>query len=155
MQEYFNDGLLPDGYIQDLMFSKMLEERTGTVYEACTKAAKEVIDEHKELLYSYSWELEGYADLYLECCRKGKATLWKALEYAMYIYLVDEVLKYNVYTFLENYVELRLLQSGVKKREIDGIRSYLLRFVDYNLLDTDIGQINLQVKRYASTHRLP
>lgn len=155
MEKYYNDGLLPDDYIVRCMFDKMLDEKEGTVMEACLKAAKEVIKEHKELLYSYSYELEFFADMYLEECRKGQATLGMALEYAALEYLTSDAFMPNVYIFLGNYVEAQLLRSGVHTSEVQRIRSYLLRFVDYDLLDTDLSHIRFQVDRYAKTRKLP
>ncbi len=155
MQKYNCDGLIPNEFIIRHMFLKMMNEKSGTVLDACCKAAKEVIQEEKELIYSYCWELESYIDLYLESCDKGKANLWKALEYAMYVYLVDDVLNSNVYVFLENYVETQLIQYGIEDTEIDSIRSYLLRFVNYNLLETDLGEIETEVTKYLRTHKVP
>ena len=155
MKPYFYDGLLPDSFLGDLIFTKMINHRDGTLKEAFDSSVTEVIAEHKELLYAYSFEFEFYIDEYLTNCRKGQATLSSSLEYAAKTYFSEECLRYNIFTFLENYVECLLFEQGFNIAEIDRIRSYLFRFVDYQILDTRLDLIACQVKRFALTHKLP
>lgn len=153
MQDYFYEGLLPDDVIPNLMFRRMLDIRKGTLKEACEKAAREVITENKDLVYSYAYWLEAYVDEYL---REGKnLTLWNALKYSMFDYLVNVCLHDNIYTYLENYVEALLYEHGFTATQIASLHSYLLRFVDYELYDTRLDFVPCEVERFAVTHRLP
>ena len=152
---YIYESILPDSYIGNQMFEKMLNIRKGTLQEACISAAKEVICDNREIVYGYAWHLENDIDEYLKDCRKGQATLGEALEKAMTTYLTGEILKNNVFTFLENYVECLLYEKGLVPSDIEGIRSYLLRFVWYEGIDTDLTYIVKKVDKYARTHKLP
>lgn len=155
MKPYFYDGLLPDSFLGDLIFTKMINHRDGTLKEAFDSAVTEVTSEHQELLYAYSYEFELYVDEYLKNSRKGQATLNSALSYACKTYFFEDCLRYNIFTFLENYVECLLYEQGFNIAEIDRIRSYLFRFVEYQILDTRLDLIVCQVQRFALTHKLP
>lgn len=152
---YIYESILPDSYIGNQMFEKMLNIRKGTLQEACISAAKEVISENREIIYGYAWHLENEIDGYLKECRKGQATLWEALEIAMTGYLSGEVFRNNIYTFLENYVEYLLYEKGILPSDVESIRSYLLRFVWYEGADTDLNYIVKKVDKFAKTHKLP
>ena len=152
---YIYESIQPDSYIGNQMFEKMLNIRKGTLREACISVVKEVINENRELVYGYAWQLEQGIDDYLKDCRKGKARLWDALENAMTEYLVGEILANNIFSFLENYVECLLYEKGLTTSDIERIRSYLMRFVWYEGIDTDLNYIVKKVDEFAKTHKLP
>lgn len=152
---YIYESILPDSYIGNQMFEKMLNIRKGTLQEACISAAKEVISENREIIYGYAWHLENEIDGYLKECRKGQARLWDALENAMTEYLVGEILANNIFSFLENYVECLLYEKGFTTSYVESIRSYLLRFVWYEGIDTDLAYSVKKVDVFAKTHMLP
>ncbi len=155
MEKYKYYGLLPENNLGDGMFEKMLWKNTGTLLEVCKEAAKEVIDEKTDYIYSYAWELEEDIDKYLKQCRKGEANLKDALKSAMLTYLTDVVLYNNMLIFLENYVAFHLMDRGLTTYEVDKIRSYLLRFVWYEMCDTKLETINRNIDKYIRTGILP
>ena len=55
---YIYESIQPDSYIGNQMFEKMLNIRKGTLREACISVVKEVINENRELVYGYAWQLE-------------------------------------------------------------------------------------------------
>ena len=70
-------------------------------------------------------------------------------------YLVGEILANNIFSFLENYVECLLYEKGLTTSDIERIRSYLMRFVWYEGIDTDLNYIVKKVDEFAKTHKLP
>lgn len=59
MKNYFNEGLLPDEYVEE-GFRRLLEIRKGTIGEAFRKVAREMSVEYQENYYDFIYELEGY-----------------------------------------------------------------------------------------------
>ena len=57
MKKYFNEGLLPDEYVEE-GFRRLLEIRKGTIGEAFRKVAREMSVEYRENYYDFIYELE-------------------------------------------------------------------------------------------------
>ncbi len=155
MEKYKYYGVLPDNYLGDSMFGIMIWKNSGTLLEVCQDAAREVIEEKTDFIYSYAWDLEEDIDKYLKQCRKGEANLKDALKSAMFTYLTEVVLYNNMLIFLENYVATHLMDRGLTPYEVDEIRSSLLRFVWYEKWDTKLEVINSNIDKYLKTGKLP
>lgn len=52
MKKYFNEGLLPDEYVEE-GFRRLLGIRKGTIGEAFRKVAREMSVEYQENYYDY------------------------------------------------------------------------------------------------------
>ena len=148
MQEFYNDGLMRDGMIPDKMFAKMLGMRKGTVKEVADTAINEIIKEDMELIYGYTYELEGFINEYINQEHGEWVKLQDALAYSVREYLLD-CLHSNLYTFCENYAETILTEYGFNKGAV--ARLPLLRFADFQMEDTRLDIICTNVERFAIT----
>ncbi len=153
MQSYVYDGFLRDSIIPDLMFQKMIYFKKGTVRDAFEQAVDEILADEQELIFDYAYSLEYYIDDYFRSSgTTGKVAT--ALNNGMREYLFD-CLKANLYTFLENRVEVELTACGFSGKAIESLHSSLLRFVEYQFLETRLDIIASNVERFAITLQLP
>ncbi len=153
MQNYVYDGFLKDSIVPDLMFTKMIYFKKGTVRDAFEQAVDEILSDEQELIFDYAYSFEYYIDDYFKSSQtSGKVS--EALNNGMREYLFD-CLKANLYTFLENRVEAELTACGFSGKAIESIRSSLLRFVEYQSLETKLDVIAANVERFAITLQLP
>ena len=129
MKKYFNEGLLPDEYVEE-GFRRLLEIRKGTIGEAFRKVAREMSVEYQENYYDFIYELEGYINEILRERTSLDMTMAEVLSKAVETYLMD-VFYDNTYTFLENYIEKMLLSQGYSQKEVDSMNlSTLFDLVD-------------------------
>lgn len=153
MQNYVYDGFLKDSIVPDLMFTKMIYFKKGTVRDAFEQAVDEILSDEQELIFDYAYSFEYYIDDYFKSSQtSGKVS--EALNNGMREYLFD-CLKANLFTFLENRVEAELTACGFSGKAIESIHSSLLRFVEYQSLETRLDVIVANVERFAITLQLP
>lgn len=129
MKKYFNEGLLPDEYVEE-GFRRLLEIRKGTIGEAFRKVAREMSVEYQENYYDYIYELEGYINEVLRERTSLDMTMAEVISKAVETYLMD-VFYDNTYTYLENYLEKMFLAQGYSQKEVDSMNmSTLFDLVD-------------------------
>ena len=129
MKKYFNEGLLPDEYVNE-GFNKLMKIKKGTIGEAFRKVAREMSVEYRENYYDYIYELEGYINEVLRERTSLDMTMAEVISKAVETYLMD-VFYDNTYTYLENYLEKMFLAQGYSQKEVDSMNmSTLFDLVD-------------------------
>lgn len=150
MDKYFNDGLLPDGYIINEVFSQMLNNhRAGTLKSILEIETKNFLKANEILIFNYCYQLEGYINEYYRNNSKKDFSLKDALEYAVTDYL-KTAFHDNLITFIENYAETLLYDSyGLSSDDVRHINLY--DFVEYYTEDTDLEIVNIKVRKYIES----
>lgn len=149
MEKYFNDGLLPDGYIINEVFSQMLNNhRAGTLKNILEVETKNFLKENDVIIFDYCYQLEGYINEYYRISKKEDFSLKDALEYAVTDYL-KTAFHDNLITFMENYAETLLYGYGLSAEAIR--QKNLYDFVEYYTEDTDLEIINIKVRKYIES----
>ena len=144
MNCYFNEGLLPDEYVEE-SFRRLLTIKSGTVGEAFSKVAKEISTEYRENYYDYVYELEGYINEVIRQNTSEYFTLMEAIPLAVEAYLLD-IFRDNIYTFLENYLELWFYEHGLSSQEVQAIN--LPRIIGYADNNTSLFRLRKKAKKY-------
>lgn len=145
------DGLLADNTVPDLFFASMLGYRTGTYKEIFDKAFDVFYKENYELICRYTYDLEAFVNEYLRM-NPNTQKISDAIRYGIKEYLWD-CLQDNRFAILENITEAILYEYGFSEQSIT--RLNLLSFVDFQMYDTSIDIIGVNVKRVALTHIAP
>ena len=125
MKKYFNEGLLPDEYVNE-GFNRLMKIKKGTIGEAFRKVAREMSVEYQENYYDYIYELEGYINEVLRERTSLDMTMAEVLSKAVETCFM-EVFYDNTYTFLENYLEKMFLSQGYSQKEVDSMNISITR----------------------------
>lgn len=144
MKPYYNEGLLPDEYVEEA-FKRLLTIKKGTVGEAFLKVAKEMSLEYRENYYDYVYELEGFINEVIRQNTSEYFTLMEAIPLAVEAYLL-EVFHDNIYTFLENYLENLFIEQGLSSQEVKALN--LLRLIGYADNNTSLFKLRRNAKKY-------
>lgn len=149
MIQYYNDGLLQDGYIINEVFSQMLNNhRAGTLRTILEIETKNFLKENDLVIFEYCYQLEGYINEYYRLNAKGDFSLKDALEYAVTDYL-ETAFHDNLITFMMNYAEVLLYSHGLPEEAIRQINLY--DFIEYYTEDADLETINIKVRKYVAS----
>lgn len=144
MKPYYNEGLLPDEYVEEA-FKRLLTIKKGTVGEAFLKVAKEMSLEYRENYYDYVYELEGFINEVIRQNTSEYFTLMEAIPLAVEAYLL-EVFHDNIYTFLENYLENLFIEQGLSSQEVKALN--LLWLIGYADNNTSLFKLRRNAKKY-------
>lgn len=145
MKAYFNEGILPMEFL-DETFSRMLLHKKGTVKEIFEKVVKEVTTEYEQELYECSYMLEGYIN---EVVRETQSTedftLTTVIREAG-VRCLRDCLHDNLYTFLENYIELMLYLKRVPAEVITALPKW--EVLGYVTEETTLEEVQKKVTEY-------
>lgn len=145
MKEYFNEGILPMEFLEET-FSRMLSHKKGTVREVFESAVKEVLTEYEQELFECSYMLEGYIN---EVAREVESTkefyMTEVIQEAG-VRCMSDCLHDNLYTFLENYIELMLYAKGVSAEVIATIPKW--EVLGYVSEEITLDEVRDKVEQY-------
>lgn len=143
MKKYYCDGLLPEVYLAEA-FERLYYTDCNTIGEAFNKMANEIAKEYSNDWYNYIYEMEPYAnDVVRNEVLPEPFCISDALECGVRNYLLQTFYD-NIYTFMENYTEMKMLSMGVKEELIRKMN--ILEFVGYSDKDTSLKKLSKRIK---------
>ena len=146
MKNYFNEGLIPMEVIEEL-FERMMLSRRGTILKSFEKNVKKVISKYEQELFSCSYMIEGYINEVAREVEDEEVVNLKPVIQEACKRCLRDCLHDNVYTFVENYIEMLLYDKRVSKEVIASF--HMGKVMDFVSEKTTFNEIHKRVKKYV------